>query len=88
MALELDPEFQFGNGRKCCAKPVGCTVTARGCMYLRHPWKRAVVFHDQTVPCQKTSYPDLVFMRCTLLNDHSGTCAMVPVTPSAPEEGS
>jgi hypothetical protein len=50
-------DFAFGNGKKCCDKPVGCTMTHPGCKWLKHPWKRAMVFGDETVPCQAKSYP-------------------------------
>jgi hypothetical protein len=55
--MKISDDFQFGNGKVCCNKPVGCTMTHAGCKWLKHPWKRANVFGDGTVQCQATSYP-------------------------------
>lgn len=77
--------FRFGRPLKhavaCCTKPVGCAITDEGCLFLRHPWKRANVFHDPTVRCQAKGYgpepdPDhpgrLLERQCALLHGHEG----------------
>lgn len=74
-------EFRFGRENKrtggwCCGKPVGCTMTHDGCCYLRHPWKRANVFHEPDAPCTK-SWLDPVaqeWRTCSLSIEHEGGC--------------
>lgn len=86
-----DEEFQFGRknlktGGGCCGKPVGCSMTHDGCCFLRHPWKRANVFHEEGAPCTATSYspdrdgvvrggPDTQ-KRCVLPAGHEGAHSM------------
>jgi hypothetical protein len=71
-------EFQFGNPRvnavtqHCCGKPRGCTMTHEGCVYLKHPWKRAMLFNDTTVRCQATAQSG----QCTLNHGHEPPCAL------------
>ena len=69
---------QFGRVTRigaCCNKPVGCTMCPPGCLWKRHPWKRANVFGDTTAPCQAKSYPtdpesgEAYEMTCTLPSD-------------------
>lgn len=43
------------NGGACCNKPVGCSMTHEGCLFLSHPWKRAHVLGDSAVRCQARS---------------------------------
>jgi hypothetical protein len=61
-------------GSACCGKPRGCTMTHDGCSYLRHPWKRAVVYGDETVRCQAAGVLDGVPVQCALMNRHDGPC--------------
>lgn len=64
------------NAHACCGKPRGCTMTHDGCAYLRHPWKRAMVFCDTTVRCQaRGTDPETgEDFQCPLLNGHDGAC--------------
>ena len=79
-------DFQFGNPRvnehsaNCCGKPRGCTMTHAECLFLCHPWKRAVLFGDPEAPCQATSVdPDThEQLRCGLLNGHAPPCDPIP----------
>lgn len=60
---ERSPEptdLRFGRenkttGGSCCGKPVGCTMTHESCLYLRHPWKRQMVFGEMTGRCMASS---------------------------------
>lgn len=78
-------EFQFGNPKvnehsgSCCGKPQGCTMTHDGCLYLRHPWKRANVFGDETVRCQavRVNPETNVQEQCELNHGHEGACRCV-----------
>lgn len=41
------PDFQIGrvkesDGGWCCGKPSGCSMQHDSCLYLKHPWKRAL----------------------------------------------
>lgn len=61
--VKLNPDFQFGNPKvnavtgNCCGKPVGCTMTHEGCVYLSHPWKRANVVALQDTEPRKRERP-------------------------------
>lgn len=59
MANTAAEGFRFGRGLPgggaCCQKPVGCTMTHEGCLFLSHPWKRSVVFGDSDAPCMATN---------------------------------
>jgi len=78
--------FQFGSPKvnvtsvTCCGKPRGCDMTHDGCLYLHHPWKRAIVFGDTTVQCQAMGLElDGRRTQCVLLHGHSGGHAPKPV---------
>lgn len=89
VAVTFDPnlvggvsDIGFGRPMKnkvdCCTKPRGCMITNPSCLFLKHPWKRANVFHDPTVRCQATSVDDGTVsgewrqLQCRLLNGHDG----------------
>lgn len=73
-------DFAFGGakvaatGRRCCGKPVGCTISDPECLYLQHPWKRGMVFDDRTVRCPATSVVDGEQRQCEFMNGHAGVC--------------
>lgn len=76
--------FAFGGkaaavpGADCCGKPVGCTNANANCLYLRHPWKRALLFGDTDVRCQCKALSDTpsVWRQCGLKNKHEGPCEL------------
>lgn len=74
-------------GSGCCGKPVGCSMTHKGCLYLRHPYKRSMIYKDPTVRCQKSCYRHDengvlrggldTWMLCVLPR-HEGPCELRP----------
>jgi hypothetical protein len=71
---------QTASEKGCCGKPVGCKI--RTCWLGQHPWKRAVLDHDDAIRCQAVSYcadehgvvrggADTQ-MQCALANGHDG----------------
>lgn len=88
-AAEIDKPFELGNpkvnaaGFDCCGKPRGCDMTHDGCAYLRHPWKRAMVFNEPDAPCVM-EWADAVSwepQECSLLNGHAGPCQPIRRVP-------
>src|SRR4051812_19555627 len=64
-------DLTLGRGlATCCGKPVGCTMTHDGCAYLRHPWKRAMVYGDTSAPCQSEAIQRGRRVQCVLLHGH------------------
>lgn len=77
----MSGELRFGRvlpeGSRCCGKPRGCGMTHDGCLYLRHPWKRAMLIDDRSAPCQAEAVIDGAAVPCVRLHGHEGGCATV-----------
>lgn len=59
----------------CCGKPFGCTnVDKNTCSFPRHPWKRAVVLGDTTIPCPAIGIKNGKEIHCSLMANHEGKC--------------
>ena len=64
-------------GARCCGKPRGCRMTHGGCLFLRHPWKRAMLFDDRTVRCQAMGVDPATgcATQCDQMHGHEPPCS-------------